>query len=109
MIHLSVIILLINDRSFLLFLYQIQHPDLYFTKWHTLSPYLPLCGVSTLQGPFGIFRLIGLFVYGINRPTLQEPFGIPRLKGLCGYGIRRVVTNVDERDIFPRIIINELD
>ena len=61
------------------------------------------------SGPFGIFRLIGLFVYGINRATLQEPFGIPRLKGLCGYGIRRVVTNVDERDILPRIIINELD
>ena len=72
--------------------------------------YVPLCGVSTLQEPFGILRLIRLCGYGINRATLEEPFGIvPRLIGLCGYGIRRVVMNIDERDILPRIIINELD
>ena len=86
MIHLSVIVLYINDQSFPLFFYQIHHPDLYFTRWCTLSPYLPLCGVSTFQEPFGILRLIGL----------------------CGYGIRRVVTNVDKRDILPGIIISEL-
>ena len=81
----------------------------YISLDSTLSPCLPLCGVSTLQEPFGILRLIGLCEYGINRATIQEPFGIPRLIGICGYGIRRVVTIVDERDILPRIIIHELD
>ena len=71
--------------------------------------YCPIFRVSTLQEPFGILRLIGLCGYGITGATLQEPFGIPRLIGLCGYGIHRVVTNVDERDILFRIIINELD
>ena len=53
--------------------------------------------------------LMGLCGYRINRAILQESSGIPRLIGLCGYGIRQVVTNVDERDILPRIIMNELD